>query len=254
MNRLLAALLGAACGPALAQTHMHMPEGSSDVFLSIAAVDVPRSAGSARRRGHLLPLLSAQWSNGIFLRMNTLGMHLSRDPNLEYGPLLVPSFTRIETWRAGEKVGSRQRFTPEAGGFLNYSPGDGMTLRSSLMYGGSIDGRGARLRLGAAWSMALAEYHHLSFDTTATWVNRSALQAEFGVPPWFARASGLPVYQVEGGLRDVSFNTTLGWQASNKVTLSAIVGLSRLYGATARSPRVDQRNGVSVITALTYRF
>ncbi|MES2316508.1 MAG: MipA/OmpV family protein [Pseudomonadota bacterium] len=237
----IAALL-CGCAPALAEpTHMGMPEGSKDVYLSALAYNGPSRIGSKEHRLRVLPLISAQWSNGVFINMNTVGVQLSDETNMEYGVMLTPSFTRTE---------SKRRFTPEAGAFFKYQIAYGLGLSSSLMYGGTTDHRGLRLNLGAELSMPVAEHQSLGLNAGVRLANRSALQADYGVAPGLPRAA----HEVRSGVMGTSISAQWRWQVSNKYSLRSSLEFDRLRGSAASSPRIEQADGVSVVTVLTYRF
>lgn len=252
-NFSLAAALLAVGAPSLAEsTHMHMPEGSKDVYLSLALVTGPASEGGATRKAFLVPLVSAQFANGVFVNMNSVGIHLSRNPSIDYGFQFSPTMSRIRT-RTASGWDSERKFTPEVGGFLSYGIAHGLALQSGLMYGGSSDRRGLRLRVGASAWLPLAEHHHAGIDVQARVANRSALQSNFGVTPDQA-APGLPVYEVAGGMRDASISASWRWHISNKYTFTTRMEHQRLLGSAAASPRIERSGGTYMVGLLTYRY
>lgn len=252
-NTLLCAALLAGAAPALAQTtRMLMPEGSKDVYLSLAAAIVPSAEGSAQQRLLVLPMVSAQWANGVFVNMNVIGVHLSDRSNVDYGFLLAPSLTRSSSTTADGRV-STLRLTPEAGAFVDYQVAYGMGLKSNLMYGGSIDHRGLRLNLNAYLSMPVAEHHALGLEGGIMLANRSALQANYGVTAAEASAT-LPVHEVGSGIRASTISATWEWEISNKFSLRSSIEAYRLRGSAARSPRIAQPGTLGMITVLTYRY
>lgn len=252
-NILLCATILAGCPPAVARpTHMLMPEGSKDVYLSLAAAMVPSAEGSAQQRLVIVPLVSAQWANGVFVNMNVVGIHLSERSDMAYGLRAAPMFTRTSTQTPDGRVSTR-RFTPEVGAFFDYELAYGMGLKSSLMYGGSIDHRGLRMNLGAYLWMPVAEHHALGLEAGLALANRAALQANYGVTAEQADA-GLPAYRVSGGVRSSAVSASWRWQISNKYSLSTSVESTRLRGSAANSPRIEQAGGTSLATVLTYRY
>ena len=243
----------AVASPSVAQsTRMMMPEGSKDIYLTLAAAYTPESEGSARRRTYVSPMVSAEFSNGVFIDMNTVGVHLSDNPQFDYGVQATPtvSHVRVPTADGWE---SKRRFTPEVGAFVRYSLAHGVGLRSALMYGGSVDHRGLRLRLGAIMAWPVAEHHGVGINVDATLANRSALQADFSVLPSHPNAA-LPLYDAKGGLRDTSINAFWSWQLSTKYTFRSILQWNRLHGGAAASPRIERANGATAITSVTYQF
>ena len=246
---LLAALLSAT---AMAQTHMHMPEGSKEVRVGLAAVSAPRSEGSALRESFVMPLISAQWSNGVFIDMNQIGIRLSREASLDFGLMAIPRFSRA-TGLPGDEQPDRRRFTPEMGGFARYMVAHGVTLTSQLLYGGSYDRRGLRLSAGAQFWMPVAEHHSVGVEAHMSLANRSSLQANFAVAPG-QESAGFPVHEVSGGLRDSGIGLRWSWEISPKYTLLSRIDWRRLHGSAAASPRVYQPGAMIAGAALVYGF
>lgn len=253
MNITALALLLAVSAPALAQsTHMDMPEGSKEIKVALAAVHGPSSEGSARRETFVAPLFSVQWANGYFINMNQFGMHLSHHPNLEYGVVAVPTFSRA-TNLPGAGAQAKRKFTPELGGFMHYRLAHGMTLNSNLLYGGSSDHRGLRLGLGAQAWLPVGEHHSVGLQASMLLANRSSLQANFAVSPEQARGA-LHAHEVSGGVHNTALSARWSWQVSHKYTLNSSLEWRRLHGSAAASPRVAQVNGTAVTTMLIYGF
>jgi outer membrane protein len=253
LNNTALVLLLALSAPALAQsTHMDMPEGSKEIKIALAAVHGPSSEGSALRETFVAPLFSVQWANGYFINMNQVGVHLSRQPNLEYGVIAVPGFARA-TSLPGSGAQSKRKFTPELGGFMNYRVAHGLSVNSNLLYGGSSDHRGLRLRLGGQAWLPLAEHHSVGVQAAALLANRSSLQADFAVLPEQA-GPALREHAVSGGLRSTSLGGQWSWQVSHKYTLNSSLEWRRLHGSAAASPRVAQADGMALTTILIYGF
>ena len=251
--RLIALGAMLACSAqATSQTHIDMPEGSKEVRVALAAISAPRAEGSAQRQSYVAPLFSVQWSNGYFIRMNEFGVRLSDQPGLDYGLIAVPTFSRATTL-PGSAEASKRRFTPEAGGFFNYRLAHGVNLNSSLLYGGSIDRRGLRMRLGTQFWLPVAEHHSVGLITSLLLANRAALQANFAVAPGQATPT-LAAHDVSGGLHSTSTGVRWSWDLNQKYTLVSGVEWRRLHGSAAASPRVQQAGGVAFSTILSYGF
>ncbi len=244
----------AACATASAEpTHMNMPEGSSEVYLTLAAGYGPRSEGSAQRAMFVTPLISAQWSNGVFVDMNSLGVHLSDRVNMQYGLLATPSMSRGATI-SGNGSSSKRKFTPEVGGFFNYSVAHGIGLSSGVMYGGSSDRRGLNMNLGAHMWVPLAAHHSVGLEMRMRLANRSALQADFGVTAEQAGAGDIGAHGVSGGVRDVAIAAHWRWDVTHKYTFRTSVAWQWLQGSAAASPRTEEPAGAQVTTILSYQF
>jgi outer membrane scaffolding protein for murein synthesis (MipA/OmpV family) len=239
--------------PVMAQSsRTNMPEGSSEKTLALATFIGPAAEGSAEQRFMALPLFSVRWSNGYFIRMNQIGLQLSDQPGLNYGLIGVPTFSR-RTSLSGDGAPGKRKFTPELGGFLDYSVAHGISVSSSLLYGGSSDHRGLRLGFGGKLSMPVAEHHSLGLEASVSLANRAALQADFAVSPEQASAA-LPVHDVHGGVRSSAVGAHWRWAINHKYTLSNALEWRQLRGSAAASPRVEQAGGLALTSILSYSF
>ena len=179
-------------------------------------------------------------------------MRLSDHPSLDYGVVAVPGFSRASTLPGAGPRGER-RFTPEIGGYLNYQLAHGIILSSGLMYGGSFDRRGLRLRFGAQFWMPVTDHHSVGVRGSLVLTNRSALQANFAVAPEQARPM-LPAHEVGSGLYSTSIAAHWRWNLSHKVTLASALDWRRLHGSAANSPRVQQAGALTMSTMVIYGF
>lgn len=236
----------------MAQTRMHMPEGSKDFYVTLLVANAPAAEGSMQRDTFLAPIFSAQFANGVFIDMNVVGLHMSDNPEWQYGVQLAPNISSEEV-RTAQGWNAKRRFTPEAGGFARFQLAHGVQLRSDLMYGGSLDHRGLRMRLGTTLSHLVAEHHVMGLEFDATLANRSSLHADFSVLPHQA-GPGLPEYAVHGGVRDTRVMAFWGWELSSRYTFKAMLWHGRLRGSAARSPRVERAGGVGMAAGVTYEF
>lgn len=253
MNQLALAALLACCTSASAQlTTTYMPEGSKEIKLALAVGNEPRTPGSAQRENFIAPLFSVRWSNGMFVEMNEFGVHLSSQPSLDYGLVAIPTFSRA-TNLPGEGTRGERRFTPQVGGFLNYRLAHGINLTSGLLYGGSFDRRGLRLRFGAQFWMPVADHHSVGVLSSLMLANRSALQANFAVAPEQARIA-LPAHDVGAGLHSTTIGARWHWDLNHKTTLASALEWRRLHGSAAHSPRVQQPGAMTMSTMVIYSF
>lgn len=254
MNTYALATMLALCAPAMAQsTYMRMPEGTKDIDLTLASFYGPSTAGSRERTLRLLPLISVQWANGYFINMNQIGVHLPPPrADIRYGLVAVPTFSRRTTLAQGQTQ-TRNRFTPELGGFLSYTPSKELTLSSSVLYGGSSDHRGVRMDLSAELAFPAAQHHVLGLRAAALLANRSALEAEFAVPPAEATPR-FAAYEVQDGVHSVAIGANWRWHFKPKYRLATSLQWQRLQGSAAASPRTEQPSAVSVSGMLIYSY
>ncbi|XYJ09405.1 MipA/OmpV family protein [Telluria sp. B2] len=281
MNKLLALALAVVSSGASAQTPATnpMPDGSRDMYAGLGLVSAPRYEGARHSERHALPVLQVQWSNGVFVSGMSAGMHLARDPRLEYGPLVQLQRRRDEGGAGGgiDGVGSA-RYSMVAlpqvepggnrlvgmepvhtrllgGAFLNYYLTPDWRLTSSLLYGAGNERDGARLDLGVQrLAMQLGAHHRVSLAAGLSVANGAYNNAFFGVGTFDSVRSGNPVYRAGGGLKDGHVGARWNWAFSPSWMLTSQVQVTRLAGDARLSPLVERPTNLTVSTAIAYRF
>lgn len=235
---LLAGVLGAALPPALAQSEVSLlPDGSHELRVGALLGSAPRAPGSAERSAFLLPQLSVEWSNGVFIDGLALGKQLSSDPMLKYGPLLALS-------EGPQRADGGRALRPALGAFVHYMPLRELALQARILVPTGRDGGGSVLNLRAGTRFDLAPHQWMTVGAGVNLADGSYLQPDFGT----AR------YQPAGGVRDVFADLQWGWQISRKVTLTASLQASRLQGDAAASPRTRQRTGYANVLGFSYSY
>lgn len=288
-SSLLATL--ALCPAAQAQMPVPnpMPDGSSDTYAGLGVVSAPRYAGADDRRVRLLPVWQAQWSNGVFVSGMNAGLHLSTRPMLEYGPLISlhpgrddggDSASAIGVERAVGQgnipklpqalvqynatvlaSGNRLNGMPsiparlQAGGFFNVYLAPNWRLTSRALTGAGPGHNGATFHVGLqAMGFAPAPYHSITIEGELALANRRYNQAYFGIDNDQSVASGNPLYDAHGGWQDARIGARWHWTLAPSWMLVTSVDATRQLGATRTSPLVTRTTGVSVSTALAFRF
>ncbi len=159
---------------------------------------------------------------------------------------------------------------PEAGFFFNYYLTDRLRLTNSVLYGAAQDRRGLRwtadLQRGA---IELGPHHTLSLAVGATLANRAYNTGYFGLrsddvlqvmPVVMALESKAPAaapvwaYAPGGGIKDVHASARWNWALSPSWLLTTNVQVTQLRGGAKNSLLTDRATGVTVSTALAYRF
>lgn len=251
MKSICLILTAAIACPALAQSDTtFMPEGSKDISLSATAALVPRAEGSSGMRLIVLPSASALWSNGVFLRPGGLGMQLSSDGNLRYGPLLNYG---IKSQRSDDPT-QKTRLDLQAGGFVNYQLLHNLGFSSRLLYGGSFDNRGVQLDVGASFSTPITQHQAVSLSAGASVVDQAYMQSYFGVTAEQARVGRRPEYHAGGGLKSVY--VAAGWsvELTHKYSLFSGVSISRLGDTPAASPLTNSNQSFGIYSTLSYHY
>ncbi|MFV0624097.1 MipA/OmpV family protein [Sphingomonas sp. ac-8] len=181
------------------------------------------------------------------------GFPLLRDDRFSFGPAV--GFEGRRRSRDAGGVGRVGR-TVELGGFVQVQPIEPLRLRAELRQG--IGGHeGLVANLGADYLLRDADRWLFSAGPRVTLANRRYHRAYFGVTPDGAARSGLPVYDVDGGVQAVGGTVGLLRQFSPRWGMFGYAKYDRLTGDAARSPIVrsfGDRNQLSAGIALTYSF
>ena len=287
MDKLLALALAGACSAAAAQTPANnpMPDGSHDMYVGLGVVTAPVYEGSDQTRVRALPVLQAAFSNGVFISGTSAGIHLSNQPSVEFGPLVVIQPRRSESGLSGDvgmvvngsdlslapgdftalkaKEGDlnrlrgmeEQRARLIGGGFFNYYLTPQVRLTNSVLIGSGNEGKGAQWRLGAQYATRhLAPNHFVSVGVGLTIANRKHNQAYFGVTGAESLRGVNPEYAASGGLKDVHLNARWNWSFSPSWLVTTGIQATRLRGSAADSPLTERPTNLTVSTALAYRF
>ena len=281
LSAVAALAFSAAAGSAAAQMPATnpMPDGSRDMYVGLGVASAPRYQGARGSERSALPVLQVQWSNGAFVSGMRAGIHLSRAPDVEFGPLLELQPRRDREGTGGEfdgvgvmrlnlvamplaaAGGDRLAGMPvmrrrvQGGGFLNYYLGPDWRLTSSLLYGAGNARNGSKLELGVQrLAIEFAPYHRLAFDAGVTVADRRYNMAFFGVSENDSFTSGNPVYAAGGGLKDARLGARWHWAWSPAWMLTSQVQATRLLGSARLSPLVERPTNLTVSTAIAYRF
>jgi outer membrane protein len=250
LNTLLAATLLLAASVARADNNTGMPDGSHDVSFALTAFDTPRSEGGKRRQVGALPSFTGRWSNGIFAALGEVGLDMSEDPVLNWGPLLSYDLRQRRADDASDKGG----LDVQGGGFVHYLWASNISFNSALLYGGGAKRSGIKLVADADLSMRLGPHAGLSVSPGIEFVNASYMKSSFGVTPAQASIDGLNPYVTHAGLKNLFVNVGIDWQLSNKWTLNSGVNTSRLMGSAGHSPLTDQRVTATEYLQFSYHY
>ena len=187
----------------------------------------PLFTGFVRREGAPIPFRTPDDGFGIGL--------LGHDSVVDFGPLL-----QFQGERDDEDVGAAVGdvdFTVEAGAFVNFNISPNFRIRLEGQKGlGGHDGlvgtvaADFALRGGNDTLFTIGPRLRLNDDEYA--------RAYFGVTPAAALASGLPVYDPDGGIRAVGAVAGITHQLSRSFGIYGYAGYDRLIGDAADSPIV----------------
>jgi outer membrane protein len=256
-----------------------MPDGSRDMYVGLGVVSGPRYQGARDSERKALPVLQVQWSNGAFVSGMRAGIHLSRTPQLEFGPLLelqprrdvegegsgaggigdmrinlvaMPMAAEEEN-RLGGMPAIHTRL--QGGGFLNYYLTPEWRFTSSLLYGAGNARDGLKLELGVQrLAINLGAHHRLALDAGVGFANRRYNMAYFGVSEMDSLSSGNPMFDAGGGLKDARLGARWNWAWSPSWMLTSQLQATRLLGSARLSPLAPRPTNLTVSTAIAYRF
>lgn len=142
---------------------------------------------------------------------------------------------------------------------INYAPyrlfARGWQALETRRYGGEDLGRTKYAEVGLASDVPLSDTLGLSLETWATWSDRNDMMARFGVTPSQAARSAFHAHQAGAGLRGMTMQWGLDWQAGPQVTLEGGVRLTALTSNAARnSPLTEKTTAGALFLDTLYRF
>jgi outer membrane scaffolding protein for murein synthesis (MipA/OmpV family) len=249
-----------ACGVAQGQAFDTVrlqgePGSEGEGRAGLALIAGSKYLGSDERRYLLLPTIDYRWKNGWFAGVgNGIGYRFASSPQFQYGLRLAADFGRKEhrsdVLRGLGDISAR----PEAGAFFNMLLSREWSLSSSLRYGAGNDRKGLLLDLGAHYGVQLAPQWRLGGSLSSTYVNRQYMQEYFGITPEQSLRSGYAVSQVDAGLRDVKLGASLTHFINRDWAITGALSATSLQGDAKRSVIVRERNPVTGVLALGFRF
>ena len=184
----------------------------------------------------------------------SFGAPLIHSGNFAFGPAFgfVGKRTAADVGANLPKVG----LTIEAGGFAQVSLTPNFRLRAEARRGlGGHDGFVGEV--SADYVVRDGDDWLFSIGPRVTLGDGKYQRAYFGVSPAAAAASGLPAFDIDGGVHAVGLTAGYLRQLSPNWGLAAYARYDRLVGDAARSPVVRQlgsRDQPSVGVALSYTF
>lgn len=229
-------MLAGACAPCLAQSPTTlMPEGSRETSVGVMFGSLPASEGSRKRHRVLFPYLRVHWSNGVFVNNLSVGMQLSRMPNLRYGPLV--ELGGHEAREPGESDERRLL----AGGFAQYSLLHNLRIDALVLHNGARGGGGVTLQLAARTWMSLAPHHGAALELGIDLADGRYMQSHFGDA-------------ASAGIKNTFVEASWNWQINRKFDLHTGIKFSRLGDNAGTGRFVATRGGTRLLTALSYGF
>lgn len=103
--------------------------------------------------------------------------------------------------------------------------------------------------LSAGYSHQLSDGFSIGLEASASYADDKYARTYFSVTPSGALASGLPVYDAKGGLKDVGAVLTASYQVTPRWSVNAYGSYRRLLGDFADSPVVDREGNANQLSA-----
>ncbi|MFV3129062.1 MipA/OmpV family protein [Niveispirillum sp. KHB5.9] len=191
-----------------------------------------------------------------------LGWELT--PGLSFGPMMDIGNGRDKGVKS-DRVGRLPKIDDafEAGGFVSYSwqgvldRRDSFTLEATYLTDVSNEHDGAIGSVGLSYGRQLGDRWSVGGGIRLTYVDDKYAQAYFGIDAAGAAASGLPVYNAGGGIRDIGISAKVGYALDENWSLQLLGNYKQLTGDFKDSPVVDLEGSASQFSgavAIGYRF
>ncbi|MEM7413090.1 MAG: MipA/OmpV family protein [Myxococcota bacterium] len=226
--------------------------GDWDVSLAVGTIASPTYLGDDSYIMSVVPSLSVNYKQTIFLSFEGLGANLINSHGFRAGPLATFDFGRNEDGSNPlQIVGGRTDdldgldnvdFTIELGGFVEYSV-DGFVGKIELVQGTNghhgLVGSGT-IKYQSAFPV-LGKMGFYSLGPEVTFADSKYMDSFFGVSPRASSRSGLARFEADGGLRSAGFHATISIPLTRHISLTTFGGYDQLLGDAAESPLVRRR-------------
>lgn len=151
----------------------------------------------------------------------------------------------------------------EIGGFARYSlfdvamSGDTLSFEVSTMFDVSDGHGGVVMTPGVSYALTVTDRFRTSVGFSANYGDGSFNEAFFSVDAAGSAASGLPVFDADGGFYSAGLSLTGSYQITQSWGVLAVVQFDRLIGDASSTPIVAQEGSESQIfggLAVSYSF
>ena len=184
----------------------------------------------------------------------SFGIPVVSTGGFSFGPAANLASKRKES-DVGAEVG-KVSTTLEAGAFASYELADSIHLRGEVLKGlGGHEGLVGQIGADQIWRDG--DRYVFSIGPRVLLSSARYQRAYFGVTPEAALATGLPVYEPDGGVHAVAAASGLSYQFSNRFGMFGFARYERLVGDAGKSPIVRElgsRNQLSGGVGLSYTF
>ncbi len=233
------------------------PKKDWSVMLGGLAFISPDYEGSDDFRVMGVPFLDVTWRNRVFLNFQQgLGVNIIRNENIVFGTSIGYFGSREEDDNAalvglGEVDGG-----VDGRLFVNIPVGP---ISLTTMYRRDISGShdGAVFSVGALYFKPINRKLRVNLQGQLNFASENFMNTYFDISPTQASRSGLPTYDADAGLKDISLFNILIYSFTRNWSAVSFIGFSRLLGDAASSPIVDDKGSANQFRfglGASYRF
>ena len=229
------------------------PLGAAQSRLLLGGVGISRPAypGSDDRVWTLLPFVDYQNRSGFFASTNTgIGYSLLNSPRTQFGLRVIPRFGRDEG-NSSDLIGMGD-ISPGVEGsvYLTHALDRDWTVGMNLRGGN----RGTEFDVGARRDLQLGPFTRMSVTGFGTVADARSNRAWYGVDAGQSAASGYPLYDPSGGLRNLQLAATVNHFFAGRWVAIGGLSVGRLVGDAADSPIVRERTNWGGFAAIGYQL
>lgn len=220
-------------------------------FIGAGAGLVPVYEGADDYKFLALPIFDLRYSDFYLNFRDGIGVDLINMERFEAG--IGATYVRGRRAKDSPEGVGKVKNAIGGRGFARYYVTEELTLTAGLTHSfGGTDGTQADLTLGYKFNPTkkLMLLPTVSLD----WASGKHMQRYFGIDAQQAARSGLPEFEADGGIKDVSARLGVIYSLNQRWHLSGAVGVSRYLGDAADSPLNEHTWQPSAFLGIAYKF
>jgi outer membrane protein len=218
----------------------------------------PEYEGADESEGVPLPFLDFTWDSGRYIRLfgNVLKANIISGDKWSLGPVL--QYRRDRDDVDSDQVDRMDEIdaTVEGGAFVGYQIGKwGISFKLVHDLSDEHDGMLATLR--GSYNTSFKNDWSFGIGLSSTYADDDYMETYFSVTPENRGTSALPLYEAEGGIKDITLDLNARYNFNSNWGIMGIAAITKLTGDADDSPVVDDEGddtqfmgGIMVI----YRF
>lgn len=232
--------------------------GVTNIRLGLGPVIATTFEGDDHYSVHAAPLISLRYKDLVQVDNNQIRVNLLGDDgamwaseNFRAGPMMKIDFGRSESDSTDLTGLGSVGTSIEMGIFASYTMGP---TRYRVRVRQDVAGGHKGLLTDLDASLAIYRSKSLTVGSRigTTWASRKYMTSFFGVNATQATASGLPVYAVGSGLKDVTLSIGGEFRVTQRLALVMNGGYERLLSKAKNAPLVRLRGSADQLSAGAY--